>query len=109
MSETLKPDSDTPVAPQSTTVSAPAHPANAKQTMTPMSMTNSDPKKSAFLTATEAAHWLGLKPNTLAKMRVAGNGPVYRKHGQRVLYALEDLQTWSDARRRGSTSEDPDD
>ncbi len=65
-------------------------------------------QKPAFLNAKQAAEWLGLKPNTLAKMRVYGNGPAYRKHGQRVLYSLEDLQEWSDDRRRSSTSETPD-
>ncbi|MCP4181811.1 MAG: helix-turn-helix domain-containing protein [Hyphomicrobiales bacterium] len=62
----------------------------------------------AFLNAKQAAEWLGLKPNTLAKMRVYGNGPAYRKHGQRVLYSQKDLQEWSDGRRRSSTSETPD-
>lgn len=62
--------------------------------------------KPSLLSATLAAEWLGIKPNTLAKMRVLGKGPVYRKHGQRVLYAMEDLQNWSDASRRSSTSEE---
>jgi len=65
-------------------------------------------KKPVFLNAKQAAEYLGLKPNTLAKMRVYGNGPAYRKHGQRVLYSLDDLTTWSDASRRSSTSEVPD-
>ncbi len=65
-------------------------------------------QKPAFLNAKQAAEWLGLKPNTLAKMRVYGNGPDYRKHGQRVFYSLGELQEWSDARRRSSTSETPD-
>ncbi|MBL4595878.1 MAG: helix-turn-helix domain-containing protein [Robiginitomaculum sp.] len=65
-------------------------------------------EKPVFLNAKQAAEFLGLKPNTLAKMRVYGNGPEYRKHGQRVLYSLDDLTTWSDASRRSSTSEVPD-
>jgi len=66
-------------------------------------------EKPVFLNAKQAAEFLGLKPNTLAKMRVYGNGPAYRKHGQRVLYSLDDLTAWSDASRRSSTSETPDD
>ncbi len=65
-------------------------------------------EKPVFLNAKQAAEFLGLKPNTLAKMRVYGNGPEYRKHGQRVLYSLEDLTAWSNASKRSSTSETPD-
>lgn len=66
------------------------------------------PPKPAFLNSKQAADYLGLKPNTLAKMRVYGNGPRYRKHGFRVLYALEDLNAWSEASSRRSTSDTPD-
>ena len=66
----------------------------------------SSPPKPTYLTTKEAADHLGLKPNTLAKMRVYGTGPKYRKHGFRVLYALDDLNAWSEASKRTSTSED---
>lgn len=66
------------------------------------------PHKPTFLNSKQAADYLGLKPNTLAKMRVYGNGPKYRKHGFRVLYALDDLIAWSEASSRRSTSEQPD-
>ena len=73
-------------------------------------MNDSDDRepKQTFLNTQQAADWLGLKPNTLAKMRVAGSGPAFRKHGQRVLYHIDDLTAWSDSRRRLSTSEIPD-
>ena len=64
--------------------------------------------KLVYLNTNQAAEHLGLKPNTLAKMRVYGNGPTYRKHGFRVLYALGDLDAWSDASARSSTSQQPD-
>ncbi|WP_419906479.1 helix-turn-helix transcriptional regulator [Hoeflea sp.] len=67
----------------------------------------SDKTRKAFLNAKEAAEYLGLKPNTLAKMRVYGNGPKFRKHGFRVLYAIDDLNAWSEGTRRSSTSETP--
>ncbi len=64
--------------------------------------------KPTFLNPKQAAEFLGLKPNTLAKMRVYGNGPQYRKHGFKVLYARADLVAWSERSARKSTSEQPD-
>jgi excisionase family DNA binding protein len=59
-----------------------------------------------FLSTKEAAEWLGLKPNTLDKMRAYGGGPPYRKHGRYVRYYRRDLLAWSEAAKRGSTSDD---
>jgi len=73
-----------------------------------MENSTSEPTKQLYLNTKQAAEHLGLRPNTLAKMRVYGNGPKYRKHGFRVLYALDDLDAWSDASARSSTSERPD-
>ena len=42
----------------------------------------------------------------LAKRRIAGDGPSFLKIGRRVFYTREDLDTWREARRRHSTSED---
>lgn len=53
----------------------------------------------------EAAAFLKLSPRTLEKMRVIGGGPRFRKHGRRVVYAVEDLQRWSAARSCESTSD----
>ncbi len=61
--------------------------------------------ESPFLSTKQAAEYLGLSHRTLEKLRVVGGSPEYRKHGQRVLYAREDLQAWSDERRRRSTSD----
>jgi hypothetical protein len=58
-----------------------------------------------FLNTREAANWLGLTKNTLEKMRVYGNGPLYRKHGRYVRYHLDDLVAWSDGNKRRSTSD----
>jgi predicted DNA-binding transcriptional regulator AlpA len=55
----------------------------------------------------EAASYLALAPSTLAKMRLAGLGPQYRKLGLRaVRYAISDLRRWADANIRSSTSEE---
>ena len=58
-----------------------------------------------FLNTTEAAAFLRLSPRTLEKLRVLGGGPLYRKFGARVLYAVEDLQDWADSRSFGMTSD----
>jgi len=57
------------------------------------------------LRETEAAAWLGVRPNTMARWRVEGTGPEYRKHGRLVIYSMRDLECWSQNQRRGSTSE----
>ncbi len=59
-----------------------------------------------FLNTKEAAAYLGLKPNTLEKMRVYGGGPEYRKHGRYVRYHIDDLNAWSELRKRSSTSDE---
>ncbi|WP_299006382.1 helix-turn-helix domain-containing protein [uncultured Caulobacter sp.] len=53
----------------------------------------------------EAARFLGLSDRTLEKHRSYGTGPVYRKIGGRVVYALADLQAWSERAARTSTSD----
>ena len=58
-----------------------------------------------YLTTPEAAGYLRLKPNTLEKMRSSGRGPKFRGHGRNVVYAIEDLDAWSDGRVRQSTSD----
>ena len=58
-----------------------------------------------FYTTKEAARFLKLQPNTLEKMRVYGGGPIYRKHGRHVRYHIDDLNAWSDLRKKDSTSD----
>jgi hypothetical protein len=59
-----------------------------------------------FLDTEGAAAHLGLGKSTLEKYRVAGIGPAYRKHGRRrVLYLRAELDAWSAAQARRSTSE----
>ena len=61
----------------------------------------------SVLNAAEAADWLGLSVSTLAKMRLAGSGPLYSKLGRRVVYRREDIEDWVAAHRCRSTSEYP--
>jgi excisionase family DNA binding protein len=58
-----------------------------------------------LLRPNEAAEFLGLGHSTLAKLRVSGGGPAFRKFGRSVRYSREDLQRWADERSRRSTSE----
>ncbi|PQZ47241.1 DNA-binding protein [Ochrobactrum sp. MYb15] len=56
-----------------------------------------------LLRTQEAARFLGISLRTLEKHRTYGTGPVYRKIGGRVLYAVRDLESWSSTGSRKST------
>lgn len=58
-----------------------------------------------FCDTSGAGQYLGLSPRTMEKMRVRGDGPPFRKHGNRVVYDIDDLDAWSEDRRRTSTSD----
>ena len=58
-----------------------------------------------LLTTKEAAKFLGLKPNTLAKWRVAGAGPMYVALGRAVRYRVSDLKIFIERNTRHSTSQ----
>ncbi len=58
-------------------------------------------KGSPFLTAKQAAFFLGLQVKTLTNMRWKGKGPAYRRHGGQVRYHISDLEQWSRDNGRG--------
>ncbi|HEV2549408.1 MAG TPA: helix-turn-helix domain-containing protein [Stellaceae bacterium] len=62
-------------------------------------------KGSPFLSTAQAAHYIGLSRRTLEKMRTAGTGPKYRKHGRYVRYHIDDLDDWSNSRSKRSTAD----
>ncbi len=62
-------------------------------------------KGSPFLNTDQAAHYVGLSRRTLEKMRTAGGGPRFRKHGRYVRYHIDDLDEWSAEHIKTSTSE----
>jgi excisionase family DNA binding protein len=62
-------------------------------------------KGSPFLNTDQAAHYVGLSRRTLEKMRTAGGGPRFRKHGRYVRYHIDDLDGWSAEHGKASTSE----
>lgn len=58
-----------------------------------------------LLNTFEAARYLRLHRATLARWRVEGRGPRYRKHGTRIYYRKSDLDLWSETQARESTSD----
>ena len=57
------------------------------------------------LNTVAAARRLGVSPSFLAKARMQGDGPRYRKLGRAVRYAPVDLDHWLLACSRTSTAE----
>ncbi len=58
-----------------------------------------------LLKQAEAARVLGLSERTLERLRVRGTGPRFVKAGRLVRYREADLEAWTMARVRSSTSE----
>jgi predicted DNA-binding transcriptional regulator AlpA len=58
-----------------------------------------------LLNTVAAARRLGVSSSFLAKARMQGNGPRYRKLGRAVRYAQADLDHWLLACSRTSTAE----
>lgn len=58
-----------------------------------------------YLRTPEAARFLGLSGRTLETHRTYGTGPLYRKLGGRVVYAIADLQAWAESGLKSSTSD----
>lgn len=58
-----------------------------------------------LLRTPDAALLLGLSARTLEKHRCFGTGPVYRKLGGRIVYAVEDLLAWAEQGARRSTND----
>ena len=63
------------------------------------------PQNDELLTTKETAKFLGLKPNTLAKWRVAGAGLMYVALGRAVRYRVSDLKIFIERNTRHSTSQ----
>lgn len=58
-----------------------------------------------YLRTKEAADFLSLSARTLEKHRTYGTGPAYHKLGGRVVYSVEDLQSWVNSGSVTSTSD----
>ncbi|MGV8838825.1 MAG: helix-turn-helix domain-containing protein [Bauldia sp.] len=58
-----------------------------------------------FLNERELAERWRISVKTLQAMRLKGGGPVYRRFGRLVRYAVADLEAFESAARRRSTSD----
>ena len=58
-----------------------------------------------YLKTLDAAIHLGLSARTLEKHRCYGTGPVFRRLGGRIVYAIDDLDAWAALGTRRSTSD----
>lgn len=50
---------------------------------------------SPFLNTDQAAAYLKLSSRLLKRLRKEDTGPVFRRHGGRVYYHIDDLNAWS--------------
>lgn len=48
-----------------------------------------------YLNTAQAAHYLGVGWRKLMRLRVAGEGPRFRRHGRLIVYHPADLEAWS--------------
>ena len=58
-----------------------------------------------YLRTKEAAAFLSLSARTLEKQRTYGTGPAYHTLGGRVVYAIDDLEAWTERGAVTSTSD----
>ena len=58
-----------------------------------------------LFTERDVATLLNVSVKTVRNWKVTGKGPPFRKLSRIVRYAADDLQAWTDARRRISTSD----
>ena len=58
-----------------------------------------------YLKTPDAATHLGLSARTLEKHRCYGTGPIFRRLGGRIVYAIDDLEAWAALGTRRSTSD----
>ena len=63
------------------------------------------PNLQGMLRTREAAEYCGSSASPFEKLRLYGGGPVYSKIGRRVVYRIDDLDTWLAANKRRSTSD----
>ena len=54
---------------------------------------------SPFLNTDQAAAYLKISSRLLKRLRVRGEGPMFRRHCRFVQYHIDDLEEWSRERR----------
>ena len=45
-----------------------------------------------YLNTAQVAHFLGIGARKLMSLRVAGQGPAFRRHGRLIFYHVDDLE-----------------
>ena len=68
-------------------------------------MTNTTSPNTRMMRAEAVAEFTGLSASYLAKLRVTGFGPPFKKIGRAVLYDPDDVRRWLDQHGRSSTSD----
>ena len=63
------------------------------------------PLSDMYFTQKEAARYLRLSVRTLERHRVTGTGPSFIRIGRRVVYSVEELDSFATSRTFTSTSE----
>jgi predicted DNA-binding transcriptional regulator AlpA len=68
---------------------------------------NDRPEKptGGHLNTVDAAEYMGISRRRMDRYREEGDGPRFRKFGQRILYAISDLDAWSAQHSYQSTYE----
>lgn len=61
-------------------------------------------KGSPFLSAEQAAFYLGISTRQLQQMRGRGTGPFFRRHTRYIRYHIDDLDAWSRGIRTEKTA-----
>ena len=59
-----------------------------------------------YLTTKDAAHMLGLHPDTLRRLRRIGGGPRFVRIGRAVRYRADDIEVWAATRTFTSTADE---
>ena len=87
------------------TPSRPETTGRGESTTATSSTHDSKLSKKTLMIARDAAAYMGLANQTLAKYRVHGGSPPFHKVGRQVMYDLADLNLWLQQRKRSSTSD----
>ena len=79
--------------------------ALVKVSASPISSVTDPPRlQKTFFTSREAAEFLMLSPRTLDRYRASGEGPVFHRFGNKIVYSLPDLKDWARTRRQKGAS-----
>jgi predicted DNA-binding transcriptional regulator AlpA len=61
------------------------------------------PTDDRLIAAADLPSFIGLKSQTLARLRHEGKGPAFRRIGRRIFYRASDVRSWVEANAHNST------